>query len=342
MVMLAAPAAAIIPPDVHCAKGRVAITFDDGPSKANTPKLLKLLRRHHAQATFFVQGQYVKRHPNIVRAAVRDGHAIEVHSWDHPQLTKRKSKSVKRQLQLTKREIRDATGYAPILYRPPYGDTSKRVRKIGKKLKLREELWTIDTRDWSGPSSKTIRKAALHGLRPHRSNVILMHDAVSNSPATLKAVPRIIKGLRKKGYCLVPLQKMMPLGAVSADPVVTDEGAGEATLVPVTLRLDGPSQRRGKLHVRAVSGTAVEGSDFRTLDRTVVVRRGAKTVTFNLRILRDPLPNATKQLTLQLSNPKALRLETTSIPVTITDNGAWGAGSAVAASNVLFSSRLAP
>lgn len=340
ILSMAAPAEAIIPPDTKCATGRVAITFDDGPSKVNTPKLLKILRAHHAQATFFVQGQFVRRYPNIVRATLKDGHAVEVHSWDHPELTERSSRSVKRQLNLTKLEIRRVTGQTPALYRPPYGDTSKRVRKIGKRLHLREELWTIDTRDWSGRSATKIRKAALKHLRPHKSNVILMHDAVNNSPKTLKAVPGIIKGLRKKGYCLVPMQYMMPWGVVTGSPVTVDEGVDPYTLVPVTLRLDGPSQRRASLHVRAVAGDAMEGSDFEALSRDLIVPRGARSVTFKVRIYPDLMPNTDKHLTIELSKPRALHFATSSIPVTITDNTEWHGEAVSAGLTAMHSLRL--
>ncbi len=342
LVLLASPAEAIIPPDVQCSKGWVALTFDDGPSKVNTPTLLKILRQNHAQATFFVQGQNVRRYPGIVRAAVKDGHAVEVHSWDHPELTKRSSRSVKRQLNLTKQEIRRATGQTPILYRPPYGDTSKRVRKIGKSLHLREQMWTIDTRDWSGRSKSAIHKAALKNLRPHHSNVILMHDAVRNSPTTLKAVPGIIKALRQKGYCLVPLQNMMPLGAVSAAPVTVTEDFAESKQVPITLRLDGPAQRSGRLHVNAVAGTASEGTDFDAVSRTVAVPRGARTVTFHITIHPDSASGADKRFTLKLSKPYGLRLATTTIPVTITDNGHALGGPTVAAPSASPSPTLDP
>jgi hypothetical protein len=226
------------------------------------------------------------------------------------------------------------------LYRPPYGDTSKRVRKIGRNLHLREELWTIDTRDWDGRSAARIRKEALKGLRRHESNVILMHDAVKNSPKTLKAVPGIIKGLRKKGYCLAPMQYMMPWGVMTGSPVAVDEGVAESTLVPITLQLDGPSQRRATLHVTAVAGTATEGADFEPLSRDLVVPRGARSVVFEVRVYADPFPNTEKQLSLILSDPRGLRLATPSIPLTITDNTLWNGGAVSVVPAVMHSPRL--
>ncbi|MDX6278460.1 MAG: peptidoglycan-N-acetylglucosamine deacetylase [Nocardioidaceae bacterium] len=329
---LSAPAEAIIRPDVHCSKGRVAVTFDDGPSKVITPKLLKVLRTKHAQVTFFVQGHNVKRYPKIVRAAVRDGHAVEDHSWDHPDLTKRSSHSVNRQLTLTKHAIQHATGRTPGLFRPPYGATSKRVRHIAAKRHLRQELWTIDTRDWSGISAKKIRKRALKGLRPHHANVILMHDAVGNSPRTLKAVPGIIHDIRKKGYCLVPLQQMMPLGKVSAADITTDEGTEATTLVPIKLQLDGPSQRRGTVRLTSVDGSAVAGTDFDPMSRTVTIRRGARSVTVHVRIHPDPLSGPPKAFTVQLGHPHAVHLSTTSVTITLTDAQQSGSSSLVLSS----------
>lgn len=317
------PATAIIPPDTRCARGAVALTFDDGPSATHTPKLLRILRKHDAQATFFVQGQYAEAHPSILRQMVRDGHAVENHSWDHPALTTRPNRSVKRQLRLTQTAIRNAIGQKPTLFRPPYGDTSKRVRKIADRYDLKQELWTTDTSDWAGGGAASIRKAALRGLRPHRSNVILMHDNVGNSGATLKAVPSIIQRLRAKGYCLVPLEPMAPLGRVSAKPVEVDEGAEGSSVVGVKLVLDGPAQRKGSFRIRSIAGTAKAGEHFRSVRQRIHLRRGQRAVVVELRVMADSKPNRPRTLTLQLDKPRDLRLSTTKVPVTITDNQVW-------------------
>ena len=129
---MAGPAFATIPPDEHCPRGEVSITFDDGPSKDFTPKLLTILRHEHAQATFFVQGMNVERYPSIVRAAVRDGHAIENHSWDHPDLTMQRSRKVVRMLERTQQAIVVATSRTPTWFRPPYCDADSHVRMLAK------------------------------------------------------------------------------------------------------------------------------------------------------------------------------------------------------------------
>lgn len=321
-----AAADALIAPDTTCRSGKVAMTFDDGPHKVNTPRLLKLLRKHRAQSTFFVTGINAKRHPRLLRQMVREGHAVEVHSWDHPKLTSRSDRSVKRQLSLTKRAIRQAIGRNPQFYRPPYGATDRRVRKIAKRYDLREVLWTIDTNDWRGGSSKQIKKSALSGLRKHRKNVILMHDAVANSPRTIKAVPAIVKGLRKKGYCLMPLEAMMPLGSVSADAQTFVEGPQASKVVRIKFRLDGPAQRNGSFRVRSVDGSAHAGQDFQRIDRIVKVRRGDRSLSIGLRVFGDQLPDVDKRLRLKLDRARSLQIGTAQVAITIQDDGAWHQG----------------
>lgn len=325
-IAIPAPAFAIIPPDLRCRSGEVSLTFDDGPSRVHTPRLLKILRTSRAQATFFVQGRNAERMPALLRAMVRDGHAVENHSWDHPALTTRDNRSVGRQLRLTQRAIRDAIDQRPRFFRPPYGDTSMRVRRIARTQHLRQELWTIDSHDWTGISAKKIRRNAVRGLRKHSSNVILLHDAVGNSGRTLEAVPGIVLDLRRRGYCLVPLEQMMPLDRVLAPSLTIGEGTAPSTVVEVTMPLAGPAQRNGSFHVRSVAGTARAGTDFRPIDRRVAVQRGDRAVSVHLRIYSDPMPNPTRRLTMRLSGPKRLALAATSLSVAITDDAGSAGG----------------
>src|SRR6187399_1964741 len=73
---------------VHVDGPYIALTFDDGPSATLTPKLLDILAAHHIKATFFVLGEMVAEHPEIVARAVQEGHEIASHSWSHPNLAK--------------------------------------------------------------------------------------------------------------------------------------------------------------------------------------------------------------------------------------------------------------
>ena len=322
LVLTAAPAQAVIPPDTDCRSGEASITFDDGPDKTNTPRLLKVLRKNHAQATFFVEGRHATRQPALLREMIRDGHAVENHSWNHPELTRKSNKKIAGEIARTTKVITDATGVRPTHMRPPYGDTDVRVRKVIKKQDLRQELWTIDTNDWRGKSSK-ITKAAQRGLRKHKSNVILMHDAVDNSPQTIKAVPAIISGLRKKGYCLVPLQVTAKRSELRASPVSLDEGDDRSSTVTVRFTLDSPSQRDASFRWHTRSGSAVAGKDFESAHGVISIRRGGSSATATVKVLADPMPNAAKGFSLIIDRPSKVVVATASVPITITDNDDW-------------------
>jgi len=189
-----------------CRTGKVALTFDDGPQPGDTGKLLRVLRRKHARATFFVQGYRVRAHPKLIRKITRAGHRIGNHTWNHPDLTGLSKRQIRSQIVRTNRAIRAAGGPRPTLVRPPYGATNDRVAGVVKQLRMHEVLWTVDTHNWSGGSVDAIVHRALTAIRPG-DNIILMHDGVATSGRTVKAVPRIIRGIRKRGYCIAPLTR---------------------------------------------------------------------------------------------------------------------------------------
>src|SRR5437870_3706305 len=98
---------------IHVDGPYIAMTFDDGPTATLTPKLLDILTAHHIKATFFVIGENVAQHPEVVARAAREGHEIGNHSWSHPNLAKISQESVRSQLQRTDDAIKSATGSRP-------------------------------------------------------------------------------------------------------------------------------------------------------------------------------------------------------------------------------------
>src|SRR5215470_3650743 len=95
---------------VHVDGPYIAMTFDDGPSATLTPKLLDILAAHHIKVTFFVLGEMVAEHPEILARAAREGHEIASHSWSHPNLAKMSQDGVRSKLQRTDDEIKSTTG----------------------------------------------------------------------------------------------------------------------------------------------------------------------------------------------------------------------------------------
>ncbi|PRZ08850.1 peptidoglycan/xylan/chitin deacetylase (PgdA/CDA1 family) [Isoptericola sp. CG 20/1183] len=183
---------------VDCREDRcVALTFDDGPV-AETQRLLRILERKDAPATFFMVGDNVAARPEIARAVVDGGHLVGNHTWNHPQLTTLDDGEVRDEIRRTQDAVTDATGSTPFLLRPPYGDVDGRVRSLATRTGLDVVLWSLDTRDWESRDAREIRRRVRAEVEPGSN--ILLHDIHATS---VDAVPKIIADLRKENYVLV-------------------------------------------------------------------------------------------------------------------------------------------
>ncbi len=197
LVLIAPPAQAVGAPQ-PCAAGHVTLTFDDGPVRTATPRILDTLADRGVEATFFVTGQMTAARPDIVRRASKEGHRIGNHSWSHPRLTTLDRAQVTSQLRRTNEVIEQATGNAPSEWRPPYGATNDLVDAAAQDVGLESRvLWTVDPRDWTDPPATTIRDRVLQDVRS--GSIVLLHDGTGqNTPA---ALPMILDGLAERGYC---------------------------------------------------------------------------------------------------------------------------------------------
>lgn len=184
-----------------CRRGHVALTFDDGPSRANAPRLLEILHARRAPATFFLAGRNVTARPGHVRRIARAGHTIYNHTYDHSKLTTLSSRAIRRQMMRTERALTAAGAPSSArVMRPPYGAINARVRSVLARLRFRPVLWTVDTRDWQrSTTSRQIVRTVVRGLAPGAN--ILLHDQ-EDTQATVAALPRVISAVRTRGYCL--------------------------------------------------------------------------------------------------------------------------------------------
>ena len=212
---------------VHVDGPYIAMTFDDGPSATLTPKLLDLLAAHHIKATFFVIGENVAEHPEIVARAAREGHEIGNHSWSHPNFGKMSDQAVRSQLQRTDDAIKNATGERPTLMRPPYGSiTAREKRWIHDEFGYRIILWDVDPLDWKRPGPAVVRSRILKETQP--GSIVLSHDI---HPGTIEAMPSTFDALEAKGFKFVTVSELIRMAKPKASHPSPSSGGNAPTEV---------------------------------------------------------------------------------------------------------------
>lgn len=192
---------------IHVEGPFIAMTFDDGPSQKLTPKLLSILGDRHIKATFFVLGENVAEHPEIVAQAAQQGHEIGSHSWSHPNLAKMSDESVRSQLRRTDEVIKNATGKAPTLFRPPYGSiTARQKRWIHDEFGYNIVMWDVDPFDWKRPGPAVVTNRIVKETRP--GSIVLSHDI---HPGTIEAMPSTFDQLQGKGLKFVTVSELISM-----------------------------------------------------------------------------------------------------------------------------------
>ncbi|MFD0871600.1 polysaccharide deacetylase family protein [Paenibacillus residui] len=195
-------------------KREVALTFDDAPDDRFTPQVLDVLKKEGVKATFFVVGNRVEKHPDIVQRMVDEGHVIGNHSYDHANLPKLTDDKFREQITRTDSLIRNFTGYTPSLLRPPYGNINEgQIQWLASQQK-RIINWNVDSLDWKGLSAEQVETNILAHVFP--GSIILQHSAGGTGEdltGTVNALPRIIAKLREDGVKLVTIPELLNISA---------------------------------------------------------------------------------------------------------------------------------
>jgi peptidoglycan/xylan/chitin deacetylase (PgdA/CDA1 family) len=179
----------------------VALTYDDGPNPAATPQLLEVLARSRTPATFFLIGDFARRHPELVRAIAAAGHSIGNHTMTHPKLAVQRESRIREELSGCSRLLEDLLGERVELFRPPYGSRRPAVLRIAAELGLSPVLWNVTGYDWNPIGEDRILANLERGIarnrRRRRGSNLLLHDGGHlglNAPRldTVAATKRLI------------------------------------------------------------------------------------------------------------------------------------------------------
>ena len=178
---------------------QVALTFDDGPS-AYTSSVIRILDQHDAKGTFFVVGQEIPGRQEVLQRALGHGHELGNHALHHGVLPPASD------LRATSSLIRRATGFTPCTFRPPAGVINLAVARGARSAGMTTVIWNVDTRDWTGLGSSAIKARA---TAVGRGSIVLMHDGGGNRSATVAALPSIISELKRRGFKLVTVTRLL-------------------------------------------------------------------------------------------------------------------------------------
>ncbi len=198
-----------------------ALTFDDGPTFDFTPQILEILSQHQVKATFFLLGENVVAYPDLARSIAQEGHAIGNHTFTHPQFVDRSVQFVAEELSACKRAIREATGTASRLMRPPFGDLDVTAFLTARMMGYTIVNWSASGEDWKGDSARLLGKRVLDDYQS--GNIILLHDGspkryrqpewqtkhdgIADRTPTVQCLPTVIRGLASQGYKFVTLNR---------------------------------------------------------------------------------------------------------------------------------------
>jgi len=187
-------------------KKKIALTFDDGPSKSNTVAILNVLKEYEIRATFFVIGENAEKDPDRIRSIYDAGHEIGNHTYSHIYISKVPEATLRNEIKKTEDVLMKVTGEKPKVFRPPGGFYNDASLGILESLGYKCVLWSVDTKDWSMPKSDTVASQVQESAT--KGDIILFHDLEDKRLPTVAALKRIIPYLIENGYEFVTISEL--------------------------------------------------------------------------------------------------------------------------------------
>ncbi|WP_266383776.1 glycosyltransferase [Streptomyces canus] len=184
---------------------RLVLTFDDGPDPTWTPKVLDVLKEHHAHAVFFVTGTMASRYPGLVKRIVDEGHEVGLHTFNHPDLSFQSKKRIDWELSQNQLALAGAAGIRTSLFRPPYSSFADAMDDkswpVTQYIGTRGYITVVnntDSEDWRKPGVHQILRNATP--KNGKGAIVLMHDSGGDRHQTVQALDRFLPDMQHKGY----------------------------------------------------------------------------------------------------------------------------------------------
>lgn len=221
--VLARPAAGVLGSAVRVRTdaAQIALTFDDGPVRAVTPRILEVLEEHGARATFFVLMTRTRTDPGLVRETQAAGHEIGLHGPDHRSLRTFPAREVRDRTRCARDELEALIGTSVRWFRPPYGAQSPAGWAAVRSLGMEPVLWSATTWDWKDVPQRERVSKALSGCSA--GAVLLAHDnfadgvdGVDDGPRPdvdkVDLMSRVLSGLSERGLTATTVSGLLATG----------------------------------------------------------------------------------------------------------------------------------
>ena len=194
---------------IYCVKThkkQVALSFDAAWGNEDSAKILDILKANNVKVTFFMTGGWVESYPEDVKAIAKAGHDLGNHSENHKQMSKLSSEQCKDEIMKVHEKVEKLTGKKMILFRAPYGDYNDNLVNTVNSLGYHCIQWDVDSLDWKNYGRENIINTVVNHKHLGNGSIILCHNGAKY---TAQALDDMIKGLKRKGYEIVPISKLI-------------------------------------------------------------------------------------------------------------------------------------
>ena len=196
--------------DVSTSQKVIAITFDDGPNPIFTAQVLEIFREAEGKATFFMIGEQMDKHPEMVKKVVEQGHEIGNHTYTHPKLSQLSLAECLDEIERAEKLLEELVGQKPVVFRPPYLDYNQDTILImqQKDYPMIGAL-NMDAQDWEMPGVDHILVKSRECVK--NGSILIFHDGYGDRSQTIEAVRILVSELTSQGYQLVTVSELLKL-----------------------------------------------------------------------------------------------------------------------------------
>ena len=193
---------------------KVSVSFDAAWGADDTDELLRILKENDVKATFFLCGYWVEKYPEEVKKIAEAGHDLGNHSATHPHMSQLSSEQITEELRKCHENVKELTGIEMDLFRPPLGEYDTEAIETATANGYHSIQWDIDSLDWKEQGTQAEINQVLNHKHLGNGSIILFHNDAKYTPQVLDT---ILKGIKEKGYTIVPISELIHRGEYEMD-----------------------------------------------------------------------------------------------------------------------------